>query len=194
MENEESQHNERRTDLWLNKSEQTQGRSRSRSRNKKLQLVIHLEKKEEDSKERIRLKRSGLTQNKERPDKYMLKKIFTPLKKILENPELRKLGIDLTEYFKARPNPKGGHRTPADIELLLWFVEQKYLEPSAYRTFVSYLLLHRTELEEYGRKSYIGRQRWQEEYLHFVNFIFEVMKTEGDSDRRYRLMFTHKPS
>lgn len=75
----------------------------------------------------------------------MLKKIFTPLKKILQSESLRERGIDLTEYFKARPNPKGGHRTPADVELLLWFVEEKYRsQPEIYATFLSYLSMHRS--------------------------------------------------
>lgn len=130
-----------------------------------------------------------------RPDKFMLKKIFTPLKRILQSEELIRLGIDLTEYFKARPNPKGGHRTPADIELLLWFVEEKYRhQPNSYSTFVEYLTKHRCEMEEYGRKSYAEKSEWEQQYIRYLNNIFEAMQIKGDSERRYRCLFSRNPS
>ena len=53
----------------------------------------------------------------------MLKVIFTPLKRILRSKRLREMGIDMDEYFEVRGEPFGGHRTPADIELILWYVE-----------------------------------------------------------------------
>ena len=56
----------------------------------------------------------------------MVKILFTPLKRILRDPELANLGIDMSYYFKTYPEPLGGHRTPLDIELVSWYVEEKY--------------------------------------------------------------------
>lgn len=127
----------------------------------------------------------------------MLKVIFTPFKRILKSAQLKEMGVDMSDYFKVRGEPFGGHRTPADIELVLWYVEEKYRHvPGTFGRFIGYLLECRRDLEQYGEEAYGEKysESWLIEYRKLLDTIFKGIQTQGSSNARFQNLYTRRPS